>query len=120
MSPLPVLLSQSLVAFTIEFDNESEHRIVHWTTNGGRGDRPSGAPWLVSQVLWVNVLQYIGDDAIRVADLRALARTDWHATKCRARRPKLETEGRRHHPRHHIAGFRHEPDLTVWLGDVCS
>jgi DNA-binding MarR family transcriptional regulator len=75
-SPLPVLLSQSLVAFTIEFDNESEHRIVHWTTNGGRGDRPSGAPWLVSQVLWVNVLQYIGDDTIRIADLRALARTD--------------------------------------------
>jgi hypothetical protein len=74
--PLPVLLSQLLVAFTIEFDNESEHRIVHWTTNGSRGAGPSGAPWLVSQVLWVNVLQYIGEEGIRVGELRARARTD--------------------------------------------
>jgi DNA-binding MarR family transcriptional regulator len=74
--PLPVLLSQLLVAFTIEFDNESEHRIAHWTTNGGRGKGPSGAPWLVSQVLWVNVLQHIGDEGIRVGDLRAMARTN--------------------------------------------
>jgi len=73
---LPVLLSQALVAFTVEFDNESEHRIAHWTTNGGRGAGPSGAPWLVSQVLWVNVLQYIGEEGIRVGELHARARTD--------------------------------------------
>jgi DNA-binding MarR family transcriptional regulator len=73
---LSVLLSQLLVAFTIEFDNESEHRMAHWTTNGGRGTSPKGTPWLVSQVLWVNVLQYIGEEGIRVGELRALARTD--------------------------------------------
>jgi DNA-binding MarR family transcriptional regulator len=75
-APLSVLLSQPLVAFTIEFDNEAEHRIVHRTTNGGRGARPSGAPWLVSQALWVNVLQYVGEEGIRVGELRARARTD--------------------------------------------
>jgi hypothetical protein len=50
--PLPTLLSQVLVAFTIEFDNEFEHRMPHWTTNAGRAARPPGAPWLVSQVMW--------------------------------------------------------------------
>jgi hypothetical protein len=34
--PLSVLLSQPLVAFTIEFDNEAENRIAHWTTTPGR------------------------------------------------------------------------------------
>jgi len=31
--PLPTLLSHALVAFTIEFDNESEHQLPHRTTN---------------------------------------------------------------------------------------
>jgi hypothetical protein len=61
--PLPTLLSQALVAFTIEFDNEAEHRIVHWTTRADakRPRRPKGATWLVSQAMWVNVLQYLDD-----------------------------------------------------------
>jgi len=33
--PLPTLLSQALVAFTIEFDNEFEHRMPHRTTRHG-------------------------------------------------------------------------------------
>ena len=36
---LPALLSQVLVAFTIEFDNQAEQRMVRRTTLG-RGDGP--------------------------------------------------------------------------------
>ena len=43
--PLPALLSQLLVAFTIEFDNEFERQTPHRTTNHGG---VPGAPWLVS------------------------------------------------------------------------
>jgi hypothetical protein len=37
--PLPALLSAALVAFTIEFDNEAEHRMPHRTTNYGAAGR---------------------------------------------------------------------------------
>lgn len=47
--PLSALLSQTLVAFTIELDNESEHRMQHRTTAGG-GKR---GRWLRSLV-WSN------------------------------------------------------------------
>jgi hypothetical protein len=45
-SPLPLsaLLSQVLVAFTIELDNEFEHRMPHHTAKH-RGSRD--VPWLV-------------------------------------------------------------------------
>jgi hypothetical protein len=33
--PLPALLSQALVAFTIELDNEFEHQMPHRTRNHG-------------------------------------------------------------------------------------
>ncbi len=71
--PLPTLLSQLLVAFTIEFDNEFENRMAHRTTTAGRKSvsaaRPKGAPWLVSQVMWVNVMQYLGGEGISVGEL---------------------------------------------------
>ncbi len=34
--PLPTLLSQALVAHTIELDNEAEHRLPHRTTRQQR------------------------------------------------------------------------------------
>jgi hypothetical protein len=71
LPPLPSLLSQALVAFTIEFDNEAEHRLAHWTTGAGRSDGPRGATWLVSQVMWANVLQYVDDEGVRVDELMA-------------------------------------------------
>jgi DNA-binding MarR family transcriptional regulator len=73
--PLSTLLSQALVAFTIEFDNEAEHRTQHWTTVGGRADAPRGAVWLVSQVMWVNVMRFVPDDGVGVDELHRLART---------------------------------------------
>ncbi|HEY2130298.1 MAG TPA: SAM-dependent methyltransferase [Streptosporangiaceae bacterium] len=55
--PLSALLSQALVAFTIEFDNESEHQIQHRTTRGPAAG--SRGPWLVSQAMWVNFIRFI-------------------------------------------------------------
>jgi DNA-binding MarR family transcriptional regulator len=74
-TPLPTLLSQVLVAFTIEFDNEAEHRMDHRTTAGGPGGGSEDAPWLVSQVMWANVLQYVGADGTQVRDIHARSRT---------------------------------------------
>ena len=71
--PLSTLLSQALVAFTVEFDNEAESQVAHWTT-----DRtPAGARhgvWLASQAMWANFMRFIPDDGVRLRDLEALAR----------------------------------------------
>jgi DNA-binding MarR family transcriptional regulator len=83
--PLPALLSQALVAFTIEFDNEAERQIPHRTTDhggtarassAGPGDaRPRGV-WLVSMAMWLNCMRYVGAEPVRAADVRRLARGD--------------------------------------------
>jgi DNA-binding MarR family transcriptional regulator len=70
--PLSSLLSQTLVAFTIEFDNEFEHRVPHRTTNHGATARP--APWLVSMVMWLMLLRYVPDGGISVRELQLLTR----------------------------------------------
>ena len=75
-APLPTLLSQALVAYTIELDNEAEHRLPHRTTRHSDPNTDPKGPWLVSFALWANVLQYVDGDGITVADLRARARTD--------------------------------------------
>jgi DNA-binding MarR family transcriptional regulator len=70
---LPTLLSSALVAFTIEFDNTAEARMIHQTTLGKESKR---GPWLVSQVLWANVVRCIPDDGIAVPTLHQRARTE--------------------------------------------
>lgn len=68
--PLSTLLSQVLVAFTIEFDNEFEHLMPHRTTKqGGHG------PWLVSLVMWANCMQFLGEEGVSGKELTRLART---------------------------------------------
>ena len=50
--PLATLLSQILVAFTIEFDNEAEHRLPHRTSALGiSAANALQSPWLVSMVM---------------------------------------------------------------------
>ncbi len=71
---LSALLSQALVAFIIEADNEAEHRLPHRTTDFGASGHGNG-PWLVSMVMWENCLRSVGDDPITVGELQALART---------------------------------------------
>ena len=74
--PLSALQSHALVAFTIEFDNEAEHRIPHRTASYGLSPGASaGALWLTSLVMWANCVRFLPDDGITVADLRRLART---------------------------------------------
>ena len=73
--PLPTLLSWSLVAFTIEFDNESEHRLPHRTTNHGSTPGSLHAPWLVSLVMWFNCMRFVDDKGVTARELEQLART---------------------------------------------
>ena len=71
---LSALLSQALVAFTIELDNDAEHRLPHRTTDFGAGSQGDGA-WLVSLVMWENCLRFVADEPITVGELQHLART---------------------------------------------
>lgn len=79
-APLPTLLSQALVAFTIEIDNESEHRVPHSTTEGGVSSHALRGPWLTSMVMWFNCMQFVGEKPITVREIERLARTqtNWH------------------------------------------
>jgi len=69
--PLSALLSQALVAFTIEFDNEFEHRMPHRTTMGGG----QSGPWLTSMAMYANLLRLVSDEGITVRQLERQART---------------------------------------------
>jgi hypothetical protein len=59
-APLSTLLSQALVAFTIELDNEFEHRF----------ERAGGGARVVSLTMWANLLRFVGD-ATTVGELVA-------------------------------------------------
>jgi DNA-binding MarR family transcriptional regulator len=78
--PLSTLLSQVLVAYTVELDNQFELRFPHHTTDtdtdtDDNTSRSDPTPWLVSYFCWANVLQYVGPDGLSVAALREQART---------------------------------------------
>jgi methyltransferase (TIGR00027 family) len=75
--PLSALLSQALVAFTIEFDNEAEHRLPHRTTSHGTSGPGDSARqlWLVSMAMWENCMRHVTGEPITVGDLEARART---------------------------------------------
>jgi len=60
---LPVLLSQVLVAFTIEFDNEFERQMGEAGYPGAR----------LSLVVWANLLRFVAERAASVRDLTAFA-----------------------------------------------
>lgn len=70
--PLSTLLSFVLVAFTIEFDNEAEHRQPHRTSDHGG---PASAPWLVSLAMYLNCLQFVPEQGIAMRELERQART---------------------------------------------
>ncbi len=71
---LATLLSQALVAYTVEFDNEAEHRMPHRTTNFGASGHGEGT-WLVSLVMWENCMRFVDDEPVTVGELEILART---------------------------------------------
>ena len=67
--PLPTLLSQTLVAFIVEFDNEFEHRTPHRTgllgATGGRW-----VPWLVSMAFLAKVLRHVDEEGTTFDELK--------------------------------------------------
>lgn len=71
--PLLTMLSQVFVAFTIEADNEFEHRMNHRTSlmprNAGKG------PWLTSMVMYWNCLRFLDEDGMTVSELQSRALT---------------------------------------------
>lgn len=72
--PLSALLSQALVAFTIEFDNAAELAIPNRTTSHGLGS-PGDGVWLVSMAMWLNCMRYVGAEPISLGEVARLART---------------------------------------------
>jgi hypothetical protein len=72
--PLSALLSQVLVAFTIEFDNEFEHQVPHRTTNHGATAGSRHVPWLVSRVMWSNFMRFVDEQGTTIRDLQRLLR----------------------------------------------
>src|SRR5215467_12185312 len=71
--PLHALLSQALVAFTIEFDNAAELQLQHRTT---RHMPAVGGVWLTSMAMWLNCMRYVGTEPVTLGDVARLARTD--------------------------------------------
>jgi DNA-binding MarR family transcriptional regulator len=71
---LTALLSQTLVAFTIECDNESEHRLTEYTVTRGTAGTQSGT-WLVSMAMWFNCMRWVSEAPITVGELERRART---------------------------------------------
>ncbi len=61
-TPLSTLLSQALIAYTIELDNEFEHRFA----------QAGGSARVVSLVMWSNFLRFVGD-GITVGELPGAA-----------------------------------------------
>jgi len=64
--PLSALLSQTLVAFIIEFDNEFEHRVPHRTARFGATE--PRAPWLLSRVMWSRFVRFVPEEGIGAAE----------------------------------------------------
>ena len=96
--PLSTLLSQVLVAFTIEFDNEFERQMPHRTTMSRAAGGSRGGPWLVSMVMWSNFMQYVGEEGVTVGELQRLARVPklslsgmerWGYVNCRTKEGPL-------------------------------
>jgi hypothetical protein len=69
--PLSALLSQVLVAFTIEFDNAAEVQMQHRTTRHRPAD---GGVWLTSMAMWLNCMRYVGTEPITLGEVARLAR----------------------------------------------
>jgi len=65
---LSEMLSQLLVAYTIEYDDEFEHHLPHRTASYGAGGPervvsssgvPVGKPWLCLMAMWSNFMRYV-------------------------------------------------------------
>ena len=71
---LSALLSQALVAFVIELDNEFEERMPHRTARLGSRGGPPDVPWLASMAMWANCMRYLDEAGTTAAELALRAR----------------------------------------------
>lgn len=69
MASLSAQLSQVLVAFTVELDNQFEHEMPHRTTRHGSTPGHPEAPWLVSFPMWVHCMRHVPEEGIRADEL---------------------------------------------------
>jgi hypothetical protein len=67
--PLSTLMSQALVAFTIEADHLFECRMPHCTSESRKRGEPIDGPWLISMPFWSNCLKHVDDDGMTVGAL---------------------------------------------------
>lgn len=72
--PISSLLSQLLVACTIEFDNAAELQIPHVTTRHSASTEKRG-PWLVSMAMGLNCMLHLPDEGITLRELLQCTRT---------------------------------------------
>jgi len=72
--PLTSLLSQALIALTIEIDNEMERRLPHVTSRHGASG--VGGPWLISLAMWADFLRHLGDGQLPVLEVYRRAGLD--------------------------------------------
>ena len=66
---LSALLSQALVAFTIEFDNEAATRIPHVTTLARQAGEVGRGAWLVSLPMWANFMRFVDEEGTPLREL---------------------------------------------------
>jgi hypothetical protein len=71
--PLSTLLSQVLVAHTIEFDDLAEQSVLHGTTVGTGAGIHAGGVWFTSRVMWTNFIRHIDQKGRPVREVQALA-----------------------------------------------
>lgn len=69
MLPLPTLLSQALVAFTIEADYEFEQQMPHVTTEKRKVGAFSPGPWLISMPFWSMCLRHVPEAGTTVGEV---------------------------------------------------
>lgn len=80
--PLSTLLSQVLVANTIEFDDLAEQRLAHGTTV--RGDAASnGRVWFTSRVMWTDFVRHLDAHGRPIREVQQLACLDEKTIKSR-------------------------------------
>ena len=67
--PLPTLLSQPFVAYTIELDHGFEMRMPHRTAETRHSGEPRVGPLLTSYAMWANFLRYVGEGGVSLSDI---------------------------------------------------
>jgi hypothetical protein len=63
------LLSQTLVAFTIEADYEFERQMPHITTEKRKAGEPVQGPWLISLPFWSVCLAHVAEEGTTIGEV---------------------------------------------------